>query len=66
MPKIKTRKTVAKRFKITAKKKVLRRDVGQDHFNAREKGKTTRRKRRDEVVFKTNAKNILKNLPYAN
>jgi large subunit ribosomal protein L35 len=65
MPKLKTRKAVAKRVKITAKKKVLRRDIGQGHFNAREAGKTTRSKRRDAVVFKTDAENILKNLPYS-
>jgi large subunit ribosomal protein L35 len=66
MPKLKTRKSVAKRFKITAKKKVVRRDVGQGHFNARETGKTTRSKRNDVIVFKTDAENILRNLPYAN
>ena len=65
MPKMKTRKSVAKRVKITAQKKVMRRDVGQGHFNARESGKTTRGKRRDFQVFKTDAENILKNLPYS-
>jgi ribosomal protein L35 len=64
MPKLKTRKAVRKRVKITANKKVLRRDVGQGHFNAREEGKTTRSKRTDETVFKTDAENILRNLPY--
>jgi len=66
MPKRKTRKSVAKRVKITAQKKVMRRDVGQGHFNAREEGKTTRGKRKDFVVFKTDAENILKNMPYGN
>lgn len=65
MPKLKTRKAAAKRVKITAKKKLLRRDVGQGHFNAREAGKTTRGKRKDFIVFKTDAENILKNLPYS-
>lgn len=65
MPKLKTRKAVEKRFKITAKKKVLRRDVGQGHFNAREAGKTTRSKRSDFVLFKADAENVLKNLPYS-
>lgn len=65
MPKLKTRKAAAKRVKITAKKKLLRRDTGQGHFNAREAGKTTRSKRNDAVVFKTDAENILLNLPYA-
>jgi large subunit ribosomal protein L35 len=64
MPKIKTRKAVRKRVKITARKKVMRRKAGQGHFNAREAGKTTRGKRRDDVVFKTDAENILRNLPY--
>lgn len=66
MPKMKTRKSVAKRVKVTVRKKVMRRDVGQDHFNARESGKTTRSKRRDFQVFKTDAENILRNLPYNN
>ncbi|PIV84496.1 MAG: 50S ribosomal protein L35 [Candidatus Moranbacteria bacterium CG_4_10_14_3_um_filter_44_15] len=65
MPKMKTRKSVAKRVKVTVRKKVMRRDVGQDHFNARESGKTTRSKRRDFQVFKTDAENILRNLPYS-
>ena len=62
---MKTRKSVRKRVKVTARKKVIRRDVGQDNFNARESGKTTRSKRRDFVVFKTDAENILRNLPYS-
>lgn len=62
---MKTRKAVRKRVRITARKKVIRRDIGQGHFNARETGKTTRSKRRDFVVFKTDAENILKNLPYS-
>lgn len=62
---MKTRKSVLKRVKVTARKKVIRRDVGQDNFNARESGKTTRSKRRDFVVFKTDAENILRNLPYS-
>jgi large subunit ribosomal protein L35 len=64
MPKMKTRKSVSKRVKITARKKVTRRQTGQGHFNAREAGGTTRSKRTDCVVFKTDAENILKNLPY--
>lgn len=64
MPKIKTRKAVRKRVKITGRKKVMRRKAGQGHFNAREAGKNTRGKRRDAVVFKTDAENILRNLPY--
>lgn len=62
MPKQKTRKAVAKRFKITAKKKVMRRKSNQNHFNAKEAPKMKGLKRTDEVVKGKNAKNILKEL----
>lgn len=45
--KVKNRKLVAKRFKVTKKSKVLKRYAGQDHFNSRDTGKVTRKKRRD-------------------
>ena len=48
--KFKTRKTVAKRIKITKKGKVIARKTGQDHFNARESGNVTRKKRKDNVI----------------
>jgi len=66
MPKLKTRKAAAKRVKISARKKVIHRTAGQGHFNSREAGKATRSKRSDAVAFKTDAENILKNLPYGN
>ena len=46
----KTRKSYSKRFVVTKKKKVLKRSCGQDHFNARESGNTTRKKRRDTSI----------------
>lgn len=58
MPKIKTRQAVAKRFKVTKKKKVIKRSTGQDHFNARESGKQKRSKRSDKSVSEADAKNI--------
>ena len=66
MPKLKTQKSVAKRFKITGgkKKKIIKRSAGQDHFNARESGKTVRNKRRDKTVSKADEKNIRSFLPY--
>ena len=64
MPKIKTHKATAKRFKITKKNKVTKRKTGQDHFNARDNGTTTRKKRGDVVISKTNAKTIKKLMPY--
>jgi len=55
MPKIKTIKKIAKRFKLTKNGKVIQRKCGQDHFNSRESGKTTRNKRRDIQIGKNNA-----------
>ena len=48
MPKLKTRKLIAKRFKQSKSrksKKITHRACGQDHFNARATGKQTRHKR---------------------
>lgn len=58
MPKIKTHKATAKRFKLTGAKKLKQRKAGQDHFNARETGKTTRTKRRDISTTGTLVKTI--------
>jgi len=64
MPKIKTYKAAAKRFKITRNKKILHRKAGQDHFNARESGVITRRKRRDILMNKSEFKIIKRLMPY--
>ncbi|RLC38989.1 50S ribosomal protein L35 [Candidatus Falkowbacteria bacterium] len=64
MPKIKTHKATAKRFTITKNKKIKQRKAGQDHFNARESGKTKRNKRRDIDTDKTLKKTIKSLMPY--
>jgi large subunit ribosomal protein L35 len=64
MPKIKTHKATAKRFKLTAKKKLKQRKSGQDHFNSRESGNTTRSKRLDISTTKTLEKTIKMLTPY--
>ncbi len=56
--KLKTHKTVAKRIKITASGKLIKRKAGQDHFNSRESGNVTRNKRRDLDVSKRYVRNI--------
>ena len=58
MAKQKTRKSVAKRFKVTKGKKVLKRYAGQNHFNARNTGSITRKKRRDVTLSKTLQKTV--------
>ena len=65
MPKIKTHKVTAKRFTITKKKKIKHRKAGQDHFNAREPGKTTRNKRRDINAHASLRKTVKKLIPYS-
>lgn len=56
--KVKTHKLVAKRFKVTKKSKILKRHAGQDHFNTRDSGKITRKKRRDIKVSKVYDKTV--------
>lgn len=65
MAKLKTRKSIAKRIKVTGSKKLTTRHGGQDHFNARQTGKTKRNKRRDNHVSKTLEKSIRRVLPYS-
>jgi len=65
MPKLKTIKAVSKRIKITKNDKVIIRRGGQDHFNSRDAGKVTRRKRRDVCLSDANKKNIKNFIPYA-
>ena len=65
MPKIKTHKATAKRFVITKTEKVKKRKAGQDHFNARENGKTGINKRRDidfsNIADRKNIKSFITN-----
>lgn len=64
MPKVKTHKATAKRFRLTKNGKIMHRKPGQDHFNARESGNTTRKKRRDLEMSKTQEKIIKQLTPY--
>jgi large subunit ribosomal protein L35 len=61
---MKTHKATAKRVRVTSKGKVLKRKAGQDHFNSRESGNTTRNKRTDLQMPKTLQKTIKSLLPY--
>lgn len=62
--KLKTHKSIAKRFWITKQGKVKTRTCGQDHFNARESGKTRRQKRQDITFSKSYKKAIQQLAPY--
>jgi len=63
MPKLKTPKSIAKRFKVkkaTANrgKKFEHIKAGQNHFNGKESGTITRRKRGKKAAHKSNYKNL--------
>jgi len=65
MPKLKTHQSIAKRFRVTKKGKVIKKKSGQDHFNARESGNITRAKRRRINVDKTITKQLKSLMPYS-
>lgn len=50
MKKNKTRKSINKRFKVTGTGKIFKRPVGQNHFNAKDSGNKTRKKRKLEKI----------------
>lgn len=62
--KLKTHNASNKRFALKRSGKVMKRKNGQDHFNSRESGKTTRNKRRDFAIAKPTAKTLKVLNPY--
>jgi large subunit ribosomal protein L35 len=62
---IKTRKSVAKRFKITAKGKVLRPHAGKRHLLATKSPKRRRALGTAVVADPTDAYRITQNLPFS-
>jgi large subunit ribosomal protein L35 len=64
--KAKTRKSVAKRFKVTGSGKILRRRQGRRHLNRRKTSKRLRRLCHPAIVASGDAANIRENLPFQN
>jgi large subunit ribosomal protein L35 len=62
---IKTRKSVAKRFKITATGKVVRFPAGRRHLAHSKNAKRLRRLGKAKVVGPTDAYRITQNLPFS-
>ncbi|MBW6440442.1 50S ribosomal protein L35 [Patescibacteria group bacterium] len=60
--KIKTKRAVAKRFKISKTGKVIARTANQDHFNSSESGNVTRAKRLDKKITNATKKSIKRQL----
>ena len=62
---IKTKKSVAKRFKITATGKVLRSRAGRRHLAQTKNAKRLRRLGKDAQVDATDTYRITQNLPFS-
>lgn len=60
----KTKKSIAKRYKLTATGKVIRRSPGQRHLLSVKSPKQKRRNSKDKVVAPGQAKVIRRALPF--
>ncbi|MEE8209650.1 MAG: 50S ribosomal protein L35 [bacterium] len=65
MPKIKTNKAAAKRFKKTARGKWKRRKSNASHILTKKTTKRKRSLRRSSLVSKADSKRVARMLPYA-
>ena len=64
MPKMKTNRAAAKRFKVTGTGKLKRNKAYKRHFLTKKTTKTKRNLRKAAIVDATNVKNMKKILPY--
>ena len=64
MPKIKTNRAAAKRFKVTGTGKLKRSKAYKRHILTKKTRKTKRNLRKAAIVDDTNVKNMKKILPY--
>lgn len=64
MPKIKTSRAAAKRFKKTGTGKLVRNKAYKSHILTKKSQKRKRNLRKPTVVDSTNLKNVRKSLPY--
>ena len=64
MPKMKTQRAAAKRYKITASGKILRRQAGKKHLLAHKDANTKRRLSGMVAVADTQLDLVRKELPY--
>ena len=58
MPKVKTHKGIAKRFRVTRTGKVLARMAGKGHLMSSKRGKTVRQLRKWKLITGKNARTI--------
>lgn len=62
--KLKNRKSLTKRVRVTGSKKISIRTGGQGHFNSRESGKVAINKRRDKILSSVNKEHVKRRMPY--
>lgn len=62
--KIKSHTSAAKRLKVTKNGKIMKRRAGQNHYNAKDSGAKSMRKRKGKVVSKANRKALQDYFPY--
>ena len=60
MPKMKTHRGAAKRFKITGTGKIVRRKAGMNHILEKKPSKRTRRLKREAPVAPADARHVRK------
>lgn len=65
MPKMKTKKSAAKRFKVTGTGKLKRAKAYKSHILTKKTAKRKRNLRKPAITDATNVKNMKKILPYA-
>lgn len=62
----KTKKSVAKKIKVTGSGKLMHRASGQNHYNSRDTGAQTRAKRKDTgFTVPQEEQNVRRALPYS-
>lgn len=64
MPKLKTKRSAAKRFKVTGTGKLKRFKAYKSHILTKKSSKTKRNLRKATIVDESNAKTMKKILPY--
>ena len=64
MPKLKTKRAAAKRFKVTGTGKLKRNKANKSHILTKKTTKRKRNLRKSTITDKTNEKNMKKILPY--
>ncbi len=65
MPKMKTNRSAAKRFKLTGSGKIVRRQSGMRHILTKKSAKRKRFLNKDEVVNSAREKAVLRMVPKA-